>query len=297
MSTQTNAERLEIPRSFGPKDATAWFTAWGRVREVPALVLVLPSSTWIEPAGLSWLCAGIAGRSHAGKSTSIEFDPDAGNTRYLQRIDFFRVLGIPNTEAFERRAPDGRFVELRRIESERVAEDLARDTVACLEVQLENVPSSVRRAAKLIFEELGVNVVQHSNAPRTGFGLAQAYPVKRRLQISFSDAGVGFLASVQRHPEFAGRIDDEGDALQLALNEGVSFSDSKANMGWGLGLLRSFSDQLSADLWVASGDALLHRRTVAGQRVSAIRATSGWKGAWVCIDAPLPDSRRSASGS
>ncbi|MBI3846093.1 MAG: hypothetical protein HY292_15780 [Planctomycetes bacterium] len=99
---------------------------------------------------------------------------------------------------------------------------------------------------------------------------------------------MGFLTSLQRNHEFAGRIADDAEALQLAVEQGVTGTEGKRNMGIGLSLLRTFADQLGGDLWIASGGALLHRRTVSGtQRASTISSITPWQGAWVCLDAPV----------
>jgi hypothetical protein len=52
-------------------------------------------------------------------------------------------------------------------------------------------------------------------------------------------------------------------------------------------MLRDLADKLRADLWMASGTALLHRRTVGGQRVNTIRPTAGRIGSWIWMDASL----------
>lgn len=59
-------------------------------------------------------------------------------------------------------------------------------------------------------------------------------------------------------------------------------------MGIGLKLLVDFSDLLAGDLYLVSGDALLIRKTVAGQRANVIKPIAPWQGAWICLDAPLP---------
>lgn len=144
--------------------------------------------------------------------------------------------------------------------------------------------------ARFVMEELGANIVQHSARPQTGFGLAQAFPKLGRFELAFADRGVGFAASLQRYPELAGRIHSDAEALQIALAPGVSgVGDPRRNMGFGLKLLSNFSDHLGADLWIASGDAVLHRRNSVGSgRMSTVLATPRWRGTWVCLDAPIP---------
>jgi hypothetical protein len=142
--------------------------------------------------------------------------------------------------------------------------------------------------ARFVFEELGANVVQHSDAPRTGFGWVDVDETVGRLELSFADAGVGFLASLQRNPELAGRVHDDAEALQLALTARVSGTGAgRSNMGWGLKALVDFSDLLDGDLYVASGAAMLVRRTIGGQRANTLRAIPTWRGTWICLDAAL----------
>lgn len=131
-------------------------------------------------------------------------------------------------------------------------------------------------------------MVQHSGAVETGFGQAQFFPATRRIQVAFADAGVGFTASLQRNLELAGRIGSDAEALQLALARRVSGTEGRRNMGMGLEILRTFSDRLDGDLWIASGEALLHRRTAAGnERVNVISSIRPLRGCWICLDAPV----------
>lgn len=140
--------------------------------------------------------------------------------------------------------------------------------------------------ARFVFEELGVNIVQHSERPETGFGVLQSF--SSGLEIAFADRGIGFLASLQKNPELEGRIADEGEALQLALGKGLTGTAApRRNMGMGLGLLQDFADRLGGDLWIASGAFLLRRRSVAGLRTTTVNACAPWRGSWICLEAPL----------
>ncbi|MDZ4773281.1 MAG: hypothetical protein SGI72_09125 [Planctomycetota bacterium] len=285
MSNEVADATIRVPSVLVAEHAAAWFETWSSVRDARSLHVILPSDARLDPAGQSWLSAGIAGRAARGKPTSMAYDPSSPAARELHDLDFFHVLGVELMPVFERPFPEATAVKLRRIETEKIATELARETADCLADRFARFPSSRRRAAAFLFEELGVNIVQHSGAPRTGFGLARGFASEHRLQLSFCDAGVGFLASAQRHPEFAGRLTDEGAVLSLALEKGVSFSNSTANSGFGLSLLRRLSDELDAHIWLASGNALLHRWSLGGKRVTVVTQTAGWRGAWVCLDA------------
>ncbi len=284
------AFELVIPNSFGPAQAAAWFRSWTRSEEEAELHLLLPAQAFLQPTGVALLAAGIARRQQRGLKTALVRDRDArGAVQYLQRIDFFRELGVTLSEDFRRHEPEGRFVPLTRILTLSVARELADRSIECLEHQLKDVALSPLRMARFVFEELGANVVQHSGAPKTGFGIVQAFPERKRIEIAFADAGVGFRTSLQRNPEHAGLIADDSEALQLSLSKGLTGGiPLKENIGMGLGLLQDFADRIGGDLWIASGDALLHRRTAVGSvRTNTLSSTPGWQGSWLCLDAPL----------
>ena len=104
---------------------------------------------------------------------------------------------------------------------------------------------------------------------------------------NFADAGIGFLASLEKNPELAGRMRDDGEAVQLALSKQIT-RGGRSNLGWGLDLLRSFADRIGAELWIASGNALLHRRdSIPPARANTLQPVVDWRGALVCLEAPL----------
>jgi hypothetical protein len=167
-----------------------------------------------------------------------------------------------------------------------VARELAEASADCLQAQIEGLSTSPLRMARFVFEELGVNIVQHSQAPETGFGVLQSF--SKGLEISFADRGIGFLASLQKNPELAGRLEDEAEALQLALGKGLTGTAApRRKAGMGLSLLQDFSDRLDGDLWIGSGNCTLRRRTVAGARTTTVHSNAPWRGSWICLDAPL----------
>ncbi len=284
------AVELVIPRSFDPAQAAHWFGPWKSSEEEPELRLRLPKGAFLQPTGVALLAAGIARRQQRGWKTTLVHDAGAEDTyRHLQRIDFFEELGVTPPKDFQRHEPAGGFVPLKRIVSLKVARELADRSIECLEHQLKDVAVSPLRMARFIFEELGANVVQHSGAAETGFGIVQAFPERKRLELAFADAGVGFRRSLERNPELEGRIADDGEALQLALSKGLTGGiPLKQNVGMGLGLLQDFADRVGGDLWIASGDALLRRRTAVGNvRTNTLSSTAGWQGSWLCLDAPM----------
>jgi hypothetical protein len=101
--------------------------------------------------------------------------------------------------------------------------------------------------------ELESNILAHSRDEASGL---VAFEVNERfVGIYASDQGVGVINSLRRNPTFAA-LDDSGEALQLALQEGVS---SSAEPGRGMGFRPIFVGlaSLSALLRFRSGDSLL----------------------------------------
>lgn len=267
-----------------------WIADWAPVAQAPALTLRLEDDTILLPCGVVLLASGIASRRESKRSTTIELaNRESDAARYLSRIDFFEKLGLAGAPLAGRGDPAGRFVSLRPILDLQGARELADATGAFLEAQLAQASPSVLRGVRFVFEELGANIVQHSGRPDTGFGAAQAFPTRDRgrFQLAFADAGVGFLRSLLRNPEFQGRVTEESDAVQLAVERGLSGVVGRSNMGIGLSWLRDLSDRLGGELWVLSGASLWHRRTVAGSRASTVAPIARWEGSMVCLDAPV----------
>lgn len=248
--------QLSVPLPFGPDRAPSWFEAFGSAAGVDQLRLEPTPGAELRPTGEALLSAASAERELAGLST---------------------VLGGDLEHRLASRTP---------IVDARTARELAEASAERLEREHAELAPSVVRMARFVFEELGVNVVQHSGRSSTGFGSLRVHD--GRLEIAFADRGVGFLASLQRNPELEGRIADEGEALQLALGKGLTgTSGARRNMGLGLGLLQDFADRLEGDLHLASDGALLRRRTLAGVRTTTVQPCPAWRGSWICLDAPL----------
>ena len=280
---------IVIPQYFGSTQVVKWFGDAGSQFDEPRLLLRFSPSPFLEPAGIVALASYIAARGANGHRTSISM-PESDARHYLQRVDFFNVLGIDLPESFRRWPADKRFVTLRRIIDKATARTLAIETADCLETDLPGDSGSIVRAARNVFEELTVNIVDHSDRPDTGFGMAQTYPVAGgtgRLRIAVSDAGIGFLSSLQKSLEYAGRIADDSEALRLAIEHEVTRVSTRGR-GWGLKQLRELGDRLSADLKAASGESLWSAKTVAGKRIYETQTISPWRGCWISFDAPLP---------
>ena len=278
---------LQIPRHLGPESAPEWFAIWAPVADEPQLTLIVPAAAsggraeaLENPAFQVLVAASVASRS----ARALRTDLGPGAVPAALTAAFL----APAHEQSQIHARGGGSDVLRRVTDLRVARELADRSADVLESQMPSLSASVVRMARFVFEELAANIVQHSGAAQTGFGCVRARPELRRLELAFADCGVGFRESLQRNLELRGRVADDAEALQLALSPRISGTGpGRTNMGWGLKQLIDFSDLLGGDLWIATGEALFHRKTAAGQRVNTIRAMPPWRGTWICLDAPV----------
>lgn len=277
---------IPIPARWTPRETGAWIGTWAKVHEQEDLHLALPANAQLDCAGVVLLAAGIGKRRSLGMRAWMHAE-DGRALRFLQDVDFLRELEV-DADVGPGAAPAGRAVPLRRIANLDVARRQADATRALLERIVPSMPPSTIRAAQFVFEELAANVVQHSGAAQMGFGMAAADPAAKRVQIAFADAGVGFLESLSSNPEFRGRIADDAEAIRIALDRRVGRGGS-GNIGMGLFLLSTFADRVQGDLWIATGNAMLVRKSgEGGRRTETYERTAGWRGAFLCLDAPVP---------
>ena len=111
-------------------------------------------------------------------------------------------------------------------------------------------------AAQLIgaFEEMHGNVYDHSGAPATGLVAYRA--TARRFEFVVSDGGRGILESLRSCPDYA-ELTDHGEALRLALQDGVSRYGKGTSHGKGFRPLFQGLANINSDLRFRSGDQAL----------------------------------------
>jgi hypothetical protein len=121
-----------------------------------------------------------------------------------------------------------------------------------------------------VFAELALNAVQHSDSSIAAFGLIQFYQSEsgRRFICAVADGGIGIRASLEKNPGLRQRVPYEWNAIDLALEEGVSGTGSPSR---GIGLF-GVADEMSKpgrQLIIHSGNGLL----IAGGNSSKPHAT------------------------
>lgn len=107
------------------------------------------------------------------------------------------------------------------------------------------------------FGELQDNVFRHSQAYQ---GAAVAYAVTAAgFELVVSDRGVGVLASLRNHPDYAD-LPDAGAALRLALADGESRYGRQADVGVGISQIFRALANHDGDLRFRSDDYVLEIR-------------------------------------
>lgn len=92
------------------------------------------------------------------------------------------------------------------------------------------LPKEFAYALAGTFGEMTSNLIEHSNEP--GTGLVGYRWHRGEFEYTVADAGLGVLASLRSHPDFAW-IADSGEALEQAASDGVSRFGLKSHRGTG----------------------------------------------------------------
>lgn len=105
--------------------------------------------------------------------------------------------------------------------------------------------------------ELQDNVFRHSEAPGSGVVAFAATP--RAFEVVVSDSGIGVLASLRAHSDYAG-LEDSGTALKLAVADGESRFGRSSGCGFGMGQMFRALANHDGDLRFRSGNHALEVR-------------------------------------
>lgn len=95
------------------------------------------------------------------------------------------------------------------------------------------------------------NVFDHSKSPFGCYVCAQAYPREQRLMLSVIDFGIGFYSSLSPHYR---RINNDAEAIALAVQQGISSKARRNNAGRGLYILSEWVKERNGQLEIVSQD-------------------------------------------
>lgn len=173
-----------------------------------------------------------------GSACRLLVPENVGICLYLQSVGLFKLLKEAGVEVDDRgiteRQDSQLIVPVTGFRTEGEVEGLANaalDALARAGVGSANLYPLVGE----VFAELALNAVQHSESPIGAFGTIQFYESQagRRFVCAVADGGIGIRQSLERNPALADKVAYDWDAIELALEEGISTTGSKTR---GIGL-------------------------------------------------------------
>ncbi|WP_196607364.1 hypothetical protein [Pectinatus frisingensis] len=158
-----------------------------------------------------------------GKNVSIDVN-DTG-IRYLQRINFYRELGIDVDECFSRHNSVGKFIEISRVTEENSLEVVNK----ILRILFTNMSISdeISGCLNYCFWEMIDNIQEHADSIIGGYTVVQRYPKKGYIEINIVDCGCGIYNSLIKNPKYHDFSED--DAIQYCVQKGYTNGSGMGN--------------------------------------------------------------------
>jgi hypothetical protein len=232
---------------------------------------------FIWPSVITLLTAAAIRLRQEGFSIRIT-QPDAENAdAYLNRIDFYKLVGMDVAYPWRRHSADGRFREVVQVQSEDEGDEVVGEVMRILDRNVEGI-SGIYDAALHAFLEIVNNVFHHAQSPTHAIICAQSYPWLRCVELAVVDTGRGIAASLGQNPELAGRFTSAAEAIELAVQPRVT-GRPEHNSGEGLFFSLEFVKANRGQACVYSQDGALWLR---GARMVA-QPGPFWPGTWVSL--------------
>ncbi|HVA81479.1 MAG TPA: hypothetical protein VNF29_11190 [Candidatus Binataceae bacterium] len=230
---------------------------------------------FVQPAALLWCVIYPLLAAQRGATCRLLVPENYGVALYLKSAGLFGQLQQASVEVDDRgittRADPQLILPLTRFNRESDVESLANQA-------LDRLRETGVGAANLypvvgdVFAELALNAVQHSHSSIDAFGFIQFYEseARQRFICVVADGGVGIRRSLERNAALRPRIPYDWDAIELALEEGVSGTGSNRR---GIGLF-GVAEEMSKpgrQLIIHSGIGLLQQTGGTNQPLNAAR--------------------------
>lgn len=204
-----------------------------------------------------------------GKDVIIECRNDIG---YLQRINFFKELGVDSEEFFQRHNASGRFLEVSHITKEN-ALDTVNKIIKILEEQTESSTGVIECLSFCLWEVVD-NIDIHAKSPIGGYTVAQYYPQKKFIEIIIVDTGRGIHSSLTKNPEYKDLSEEE--AISKSIEQETTSGDGRGN---GLYYTVEYIKENNGEFILYSGNYKLELKN------GNMRTKGGphWQGTLICI--------------
>jgi hypothetical protein len=193
---------------------------------------------FIRPPAVLWTAVFPLLAVARGSACRLLVPENLGIGLYLQSVGLLRLLKDSGVEVDDRglsnRQAPQLIVPLTRFQSEGEVEQLANDALDAL-ARAGMGSANLHPLVSEVFAELALNAVQHAESPIGAFGIIQFYESQagRRFVCAVADGGIGIRQSLERNPSLADKVPYDWDAIELALEEGISRTGSRTR---GIGL-------------------------------------------------------------
>jgi anti-sigma regulatory factor (Ser/Thr protein kinase) len=242
---------------------------------------------WIEAVPIAVATAVILQQNRASNlGGTITIPP---RYEFLQRMDFFKVVGARLKEDFKRHDPTGRFVPVREVKQPSEVHQLAQEMVETL--QMDDEPDAMGVLRHCIGEIVD-NVFVHAASKVNAIVCAQHFPNAGRTQVAIVDTGMGFRRSFEAVEPYSTMGLTDRDAITLGLtpwvtskpdNPGETYAAGYGRLGVGLSIISEILRLSGGRLLIASGGAMYDQ---AATGVSRMRDVGLWDGAIVAFETP-----------
>lgn len=222
----------ELPPKFASNDPRSG----GLYQE--AVVVDLRGCKFIRPAAVLWCVVYPLLAKVEGSECKVLVPEDTGVCVYLKSLGLFSMLHSAGIEADDRGIRDRRdaqvILPLTKFEKTYEVEQLANTAHEMLSTAGLGAANLYPLVSE-VFAELGLNAAEHAKSPIGAYGFIQFYEFGqgKRFVCGVADGGIGVRRSLEQNSELRGRVHYDWDAIELAVRERVSGTETKTR---GIGL-------------------------------------------------------------
>ena len=186
---------------------------------------------------------------------------NTGATSHLNRLGLFETLENAGVKVDSLGMPSqsqgNLLLPLTRLRTVSQVEELAvtlEDNLRLSKLSSANLYDHVN----MVFAELANNAVEHANSPIDAYGYVQYYDFVGypRFVCAIADGGIGIRASLVKNPDHRGMVQNDGQAIEYALEENISVHGH--TRGLGLSHIVEFVLPPNRELNINSGNGFLH---------------------------------------
>jgi anti-sigma regulatory factor (Ser/Thr protein kinase) len=237
--------------------------------------LDLSGLAFASPASLATLVASVLDGLDRGVIAPGTYVPPRNRlvARYLDRIDFNRLLTGADISSEHNRRPPAGFRPVQGFTCEADLDELA-ESLAMAATEAMAVTGRDRLAVSIAIAEIAKNVLDHAESGVGGFAIAQRSRSRKEFEIAVADAGIGISGSLRKNLAYAD-VATDSDAITKALALGVTASPGDNNRGIGLSAIRELLQENGGTLLIRSGSGAVEHgpSTFAADRLVPLQGT------------------------